>query len=303
MEEARERQLLSHCTLCPRACGVDRTAGQRGRCGAGIEVRAARAALHRWEEPCISGTRGSGAVFFSHCPLGCVYCQNAAISRGGAGRTVSSERLSEIFLSLQAQGAHNLNLVTPMHYAPQIVRALERVRGRLRIPVVVNCGGYESPETIRLFEGLADIWLPDYKYTDAAVAARYSAASDYPETALAAIDEMVRLTGPAVLGKDGLLRRGVLIRHLLLPGALAQSMQAVRTLWERYGDDVLLSLMSQYTPMGSDARFPLLARRVAPRHYEALCGYAASLGVTRCYVQEPSSADAGFIPPFDGEGL
>ena len=304
MDEAACRALLSNCTLCPRACGVDRTAGQRGYCGAGDTIRAARAALHLWEEPCISGTRGSGTVFFSHCTLGCVYCQNARISRGGAGERISVPRLAEIFLELQEKGAHNINLVTPMHYAPLIVRALECVRGKaLTIPVLVNCGGYEKTETIRLFDGLADIWLPDYKYADAALAARYSAAPDYPETALAAIDEMVRQAGPAVLGADGLLIRGVLIRHLLLPGALAQSLRAVQLLYDRYGDDVIFSLMSQYTPMGEDSRFPMLSNRVPRRHYEALVEHAAALGITRCYVQEEASADAAFIPPFDGEGV
>jgi len=278
--------------------------GQRGCCGAGDTLRAARAALHPWEEPCISGARGSGTVFFSHCALGCVYCQNARISRGGAGEKISVSRLAEIFLELQAQGAHNINLVTPTHYAPLVVRALEKVRGgALCIPVLVNCGGYEKPETVRLFEGLVDIWLPDYKYADGELAARYSAARDYPQTALLAIDEMVRQAGPAVVGPDGLMKGGVLIRHLLLPGALAQSLRAVDTLYGRYGDGVILSLMSQYTPMGRDPRFPMLARRVPQSHYEALVRHAAALGVTRCYVQEGTSADAAFIPPFNGEGI
>ena len=304
MDERQERDLLSHCTLCPRRCGVDRTAGQTGYCGALAEVQCARAALHFWEEPCISGTRGAGTVFFSHCTLGCVYCQNAPISRGGRGKTVTNKRLGEIFLELQAQGAHNIDLVTPMHYAPQVVRALEDAREKgLAVPAAVNCGGYELPETVRLFSDTARIWMPDFKYASSARARDYSAAPDYPERALAAIDEMLRQTGPAVIGADGLLTCGVLIRHLLLPGGLADSMRAVRLLWERYGDDVILSLMSQYTPMGENVRYPMLSRRVPRRHYEALVEYAASLGVTRCYTQEESAADEGFIPPFDGEGV
>ncbi len=304
MDEATCRALLAHCALCPRECGADRVAGERGYCGAGYVPRVARAALHFWEEPCISGTRGAGTVFFSYCSLGCVYCQNAPLSRHGAGKDVSLERLSEIFLELQAKGAHNVELVTPTHYAPQAAFALERAREKgLGVPAAINCGGYEKPETVALFDGLAEIWMPDFKYADAETARRYSAAPDYPEKALAAIDEMVRRAGPPVLGEDGLLRSGVLIRHLLLPGGLAGSLKAVDLLWDRYGDDVILSLMDQYTPMGADPRFPMLSRRVPPRHYRALTDHAAELGVTRCYVQEGDSADAAYIPPFDGEGV
>ena len=296
--------LLSDCNLCPRRCGVDRTAGQRGYCGAGDKLRAARAALHFWEEPCISGTRGSGTVFFSGCSLGCIYCQNGKISRGGEGIDITPQRLAEIFLELQAQGAHNINLVTPMHFAPLVINALERVRGReLRIPVLVNTGGYECVDTVRMFAGLVDIWLPDFKYADSALAGRYSNAPDYPQTALAAIDGMLQQAGTPRFDGDGIMQSGVIVRHLLLPGALGASMQAVKTLWDRYGDDVYMSLMSQYTPMGTCERFPQLSRRVSPRHYEALCDFAASLGITRCYVQEGESADAAFIPAFDGEGI
>lgn len=303
MERLKKTSLLSHCMLCPRRCGVDRTAGERGFCKASDRVQCARAALHFWEEPCISGTRGSGTVFFSHCTLGCVYCQNREISIEGRGIEISEERLSEIFLSLQSQGAHNINLVTPMHYAPQIVCALEIARqSDLTIPVAVNCGGYELPETVHLLEGVASIWMPDFKYADERHTV-YSAAPSYPETALRAIDEMVRMTGRAEFFADGTMKKGVIVRHLLLPGALTASMKAVRLLYERYGDDVILSLMSQYTPMGRCSRFPILEKRVPRRHYDALLEYAASLGVTNCYVQEPGSDDASFIPSFAGEGV
>lgn len=296
------------CRLCPRGCGVDR-AVRAGYCKAGVEMQIARAALHRWEEPCISGQRGSGAVFFSHCALGCVFCQNREISHGGKGQPVSKERLAEIFLALQAQGAHNLNLVTPTHYADGIIAALKIARQNgLILPVVYNCGGYERPETIDLLSPYVDVWLPDFKYAQAKLGLKYSAAPDYPETALAAIDRMLCHAGPPVLDGDGLLRRGVLVRHLLLPGQLADSMRAVTLLFDRFGDNILLSLMSQYTPPERPdhdfaARFPELTRRANPRHYGALVDYAAELGVTRCYVQETAAADSAFIPAFDFSGV
>ncbi|MBC8575389.1 radical SAM protein [Yanshouia hominis] len=298
-------RLLEHCTLCPRRCGVNRAAGERGRCGAGKAVRVARAALHPWEEPCISGSRGSGTVFFSHCALGCVFCQNAPLSREGAGLEIGTGRLGEIFLELQAQGAHNINLVTPTHYVPQILEAaaLARADG-LRIPFVYNCGGYELPETVALLDGTVDLWLPDFKYAQSRPAARYSAAADYPERALEAIEAMVRQTGAPCFGPDGLLQKGVLVRHLLLPGLLADSMRAVELLAERFEGRILLSLMSQFTPMPAcSARFPELSRPVNPRHYEALVEFTASLGAFDCYTQEPSAADGAFIPSFLGQGV
>lgn len=295
---------LTRCLLCPRLCGVDRTAGQRGRCGAGVAARVARAALHFWEEPCVSGSKGAGTVFFSHCPLGCPYCQNAAVSRDGAGRDLTPAQLARVFLSLEQTGAHNLELVTPTHVLPPVLEALALARrAGLSLPVIYNCGGYELPETMGALAGAVDVYLPDFKYADGRHAARYSGAPDYPERALAAIDAMLAQTGPPVFDDDGLLVRGVLVRHLLLPGLLADSLRAVELLYGRYGDNILLSLMSQYTPMGGGGDFPELARRVNPRHYEALVDRAAALGVTRCYVQHPSSAGADFIPAFGGEGL
>ncbi len=299
---------LTECRLCPRNCGVDRAARQ-GYCKAGPDVKIARAALHHWEEPCISGQNGSGTVFFSHCTLGCVFCQNRDISHDAKGQVVSRVRLAEIFLELQAQGAHNLNLVTPTHYAVGIVEALTLARQNgLALPVVYNCGGYERPETIQMLSSHIDIWLPDFKYAQEKPGLKYSAAPDYPQTALAAIAEMLRHTGPPAFDDSGLLRRGVLVRHLLLPGQLADAMRAVTLLYDRFGDNILLSLMSQYTPPeqcdGDFAcRFPELTRRVNPRHYEALIDYAAELGVTRCYIQDNTAADSAFIPPFDLSGV
>lgn len=299
-----DESALSHCTLCPRRCAVDRTAGQTGFCGAGAQVKLARAALHFWEEPCISGERGSGAVFFSHCTLRCVYCQNAEISHEGRGAEVSADRLGSIFLSLQQNGAHNLNLVTPTHYAPQIAQAiLDARRKGLRIPVVYNCGGYESVETIRALAGFVDVWLPDFKYFDGRYAARFSGAPDYPQTALCAIRQMLLQAGPPVFDAEGMLVSGVLVRHLALPGLLHDSMQALRLLVGEFGDDIVLSIMSQYTPMPRCEGLGLLSRPVNRRHYDALVDYAASLGAARCYVQNLESASAGFIPPFDETGV
>ncbi len=299
---------LTACRLCPRGCGVDR-ATRSGFCKAGPDIKMARAALHHWEEPCISGCNGSGAVFFSHCTLGCVFCQNDKISHGAVGQAVSVARLAEIFLELQAQGAHNVNLVTPTHYAPGIVAALTLARQNgLTLPVVYNCGGYERPETVRMLAPYVDVWLPDFKYAQQRLGLKYSAAPDYPEMALAGIAAMLRHTGPPVLDGKGLLCRGVLVRHLLLPGQLADSIQAVTLLYDRFGDDILLSLMSQYTPpkhpdANFAARYPELTRRVNPRHYEALIDYAAGLGITRCYIQDGAAADSAFTPAFDLSGV
>lgn len=273
-------------------------------------MRVARAAPHGWEEPCISGVYGSGTVFFSHCTLGCIYCQNAALSREGTGQEVTQEQLSEIFLALQKQNVHNLNLVTPTHYAPQIVAALRTAKTHgLRLPVVYNCGGYERVQTVRALQADVDVWLPDFKYATPRLAARYSHAQDYPETALAAIGQMVRQSGPPVFDDEGLLQRGVLVRHLLLPGQLTDSLRAVTLLHERFGNDILISLMRQYTPptTGPAARaiadFPALQRQVNTHHYEVVVDYACEIGVTNCYVQGAASACEDFLPAFDGTGI
>jgi len=300
---------FSNCKLCPRECGADRTNGQVGYCRASDKLKVARAALHFWEEPCISGTHGSGTVFFSHCTLGCVFCQNGDISRGGKGIEISPERLCEIFFELESQGAHNINLVTPSHYLPSVIKALDSAKKqRLSIPIVYNCGGYEKPDTVKALAEYVDIWLPDFKYFSPTLGLKYSAAADYPEKALAAIAEMVNSAGPAKLDDNVMMQSGVLVRHLLLPGKLADSMKAVELLYDRFGDDIIISLMSQYTPPchapeGFEHKFPELLRTVNPRHYEALVNFAAELGITRCYVQDGQSADSAFIPPFNGEGV
>ena len=296
---------LHSCRLCPRECGADRLSGQAGACGAvGDQIRVARAALHFWEEPCLSGSDGSGAVFFSFCPLKCVYCQNRAISRGDAGKNISIERLAEIFLELQAQKAHNINLVTPTHYVPQLVLALQEAKRQgLAIPVVCNCGGYEKPETLRLLDGLVDIYLPDFKYLSSETAGRYSGAPDYPERAKEALAEMVRQVGEPVFDIHGIMQKGVIVRHLLLPGRLREAKDVIRYLYETYGDRIYLSLMSQFTPLENVAGWPELNRTVTEEEYNDLVDYALNLGVENGFIQEGGAADESFIPQFDCEGV
>ncbi len=290
--------------LCPRRCGVNRAAGERGLCGADDTVRVARAALHPWEEPCLAGERGAGTVFFSHCTLGCVYCQNRAISgRQDSGLPVSVERLAEIFIELQEQGAATLDLVTPSHYAPQVVAALRRARqAGLQLPVVYNCGGYESPDTLHLLEGWVDVYLPDFKYYSSYYAARYSGAADYFEVASDAVAEMLRQTGAPELDANGLLRRGVLVRHLMLPGLGGDTGQVLRHLAERFGDRILVSLMRQYTPCGVAARYPEIDRTITDAEYAEAVAWFASLGLAG-YTQEGEAIGESFIPTWNGEGV
>ncbi|MCI8550225.1 MAG: radical SAM protein [Lachnospiraceae bacterium] len=306
------RKGMGECRLCPRECGVDRKKGRMGVCKvAGEGIIAARAALHQWEEPCISGKNGSGAVFFSGCPLGCVYCQNYDIARGQAGKRISKERLAEIFLELQEKKAANINLVTPTHYTPEITQAVERARNQgLSIPVVYNCSGYEKTETLRSLEGIVDVYLTDFKYMDSEAASRYSQAADYPQVAMAALAEMVRQTenqaghgGMALFDEEGNMKKGVIVRHLLLPGHLKNAKAVVKYVYETYGDRVFLSLMNQYTPLPQSEKWPEINRKVTRREYERLVEYALFLGVENGFIQEGETAKESFIPAFDGEGL
>lgn len=286
------------CTLCPRRCGADRAAGQTGFCGAGGTLKAARAALHFWEEPCISGTRGSGTVFFSGCTLGCVFCQNHEISAQGVGKPVSVDRLREIFRGLIRQGAHNINLVTPGHFAPWVAQALEP---SLPVPVVCNTGGYERVETLRLLEGKVQVYLPDMKYALEEPARRLSGAGDYPAAARSAICEMFRQTGPYQL-RDGLLVRGVLIRHLVLPGQLDNTRRVIDWVAETFRPgEVLFSLMSQYTPQPG-AVGPL-ARHVTRAEYRAAAAYMENCGIRDGFTQERTSAREEYTPAFDLTGV
>ena len=287
------------CTLCPRRCGAERTETEgHGFCGMPAGLRVARAALHLWEEPPLSGTRGSGTVFFSGCTLRCCYCQNREISAGGFGRVVTTERLREIFEELIAQGAHNINLVTPTHFLPWLLPALTP---KLPVPVVYNCGGYESVETLRLLEGKADVYLPDLKYADAALAARLSAAPDYFPAATAAIREMFRQTGPYVM-EDGLLKRGVMIRHLVLPGQLDNTRRCIDWVAQTFSPgQVLFSLMSQYTPQpGSEGP---LGRHVTAGEYRSAVDYMKNCGITDGFTQERTAAREEYTPPFDLTGV
>ena len=301
-----EKQILDskNCMLCPRECGADRSAGQVGYCGQGAEIRAARAALHYWEEPCISGKEGSGAVFFSGCTLRCVYCQNYGIAQGKTGKPVSRERLTKIFLELQDQGANNINLVTAGHFLGNVVLALRLARERgLTIPVVYNTGGYEKPETLRCLEGLVDIWLPDMKYRSAALAGRYSHAADYPQWADRALAEMVRQAGEPVLDSRGMMRRGVIVRHLVLPGCVSDSKDVLEYLWDHYGNRIYVSILGQYTPLPHVKAYPELNRSLLPEEYREVVDYARFLGMSRVYIQEGGCVGESFIPDFDCSGI
>ena len=291
-----------NCTLCPRGCGVDRSE-KRGYCGESNKLRAAKAYLHMWEEPCISGTRGSGTVFFTGCNLGCVYCQNGEISSGGAGYEIDVIRLGQIFLELQDKGAHNINLVTPTHFAEHIIRAVDFTRGKLNIPIVYNCGGYENVETLKRLDGYVDIYLTDFKYMSPEIARRYSAAPDYPEIAKAALDEMVKQTVRCLFDADGIMKRGVIVRHLVLPSHADDSREIIRYLHSRYGDDIYMSIMNQYTPVGDLTKYPELQGRVSDKEYDEIIDFAAGLGVTNAFVQEGGTVSESFIPSWDGGGV
>ena len=285
-------------------------------------MKLARAALHYWEEPCISGTNGSGAVFFSGCALHCVFCQNEEIAQGLAGKEIPDERLAEIFLELQEKGANNINLVTPGQYVPHIIKSVQSAKDQgLSIPIVYNTGSYESVDTLRMLEGIVDVYLPDFKYMDAGISRKYSHAEDYASVAKAAIAEMVRQQPIAVFypekgienGKEGkyiteaedgyLIAKGVIVRQLLLPGLLLDAKKIIRYLVDTYGDQIYLSLMSQYTPLKQVENYPELNRKVTDREYEKYLDYAISLGVTHGFIQEGDVAKDSFIPAFDCEGV
>lgn len=288
------------CSLCPRRCGAARTetAGS-GVCGEGTLPRIARAALHRWEEPCISGTRGSGAVFFSGCALRCAFCQNEAISRGGCGEAVSIRRLADIFRELEDQGAHNINLVTAAHFVPAVLDALELYRPG--IPLVYNSSGYESMETLRLLDGVIDVYLPDYKYIDPAMARLLSGAADYPDVAWAAITEMRRQTGKAVYDDQGMMTRGTLIRHLLLPGLTGDAMRILTRIRDEL-PDTPVSLMGQYMPCGRAREIPGMNRRVTKREYDRVKAHMQMIGLDG-YRQELEAASGEYVPEFDLSGV
>lgn len=295
------------CDLCPRKCLVDRKKGEKGICGQTENLKVARAALHFWEEPCISGDAGSGAVFFSGCPLHCVFCQNENIANGTVGKEISVERLAEIFLELQEKGANNINLVTPGHFVPQITKALDLAKQEgLKLPIVYNTSSYETVETIKRLEGYVDIYLPDFKYMSPGLSKKYSHAPDYAEVAKAAIAEMVRQTGKAVFvngEEDNLILSGTIVRHLTLPGCMEDSMQILKYLHETYGDMIYISIMNQFTPLSNLEKYPELNRRITDEEYETLVDYAIEIGIENGFIQEGNTAEESFIPAFDCEGV
>lgn len=288
------------CNICPRRCGADRENGSLGFCGASNKIRIARAALHFWEEPCLSGKNGAGTVFFSHCNMKCVYCQNYRISTRGAGHEVSIGELAEIFLDLQSRGANNIDLVTPTHYALDIAEAVKKAKNSgLHIPVLYNCGGYESVETLKRLEGLIDIYMPDMKYYRDKYAMKYSSAPKYFETACAALEEMYRQTGAVVLDKNGIMQSGVIVRHMMLPGLMLDTKKIMDYLFDTYGNNIYISLMSQYTPLKNVERFPELNRKIDMKKYNSIVDYCMNRGMENVFIQEGSAAKESFIPCFE----
>lgn len=293
-----------NCLLCPKKCGINRAAGQTGVCGVSAEIRVARAALHYWEEPCISGEKGSGAVFFSGCSLHCVFCQNRAISDGKEGKVISKERLSDIFIELADKGANNINLVTPGQYIPDIVWAVNDAKSRgMKLPIIYNTSGYENVTELKLLEGIVDVYLPDFKYMDSTLSAMYSRAKDYPSVAKQALSEMVRQQPDVVIDDaTGLIQKGVIVRQLLLPGHVNDAKAVLKYLYDTYHDHVYISMMSQFTPIALKD-YPEINRTVTRREYERLIDYAIKIGITNAFIQEGNVAKDSFIPTFDCEGV
>ncbi len=297
-----DKNVLESCTLCPRECKVDRTDNKLGFCKSSDKIKIAKAYLHQWEEPPISGTNGSGTVFFSHCNMGCVFCQNYEISSLHHGKYVTTKELSSIFLDLQNQKAHNINLVSPTHYIPQIKDALIIAKKNgLKIPVVYNCGGYESVEVLKMLDGLIDIYMPDMKYFDDKYATKYSNAPHYFEYAKKAIDEMFQQVGKNEFDNNGLMKKGLLIRHMMLPGLLFDSKKILDYLYSRFGDDIYISIMSQYTPMPNVINYPEINKTVSKKYYNTLVNYAADIGIKNAYIQDGDSVGESFIPDFYNE--
>lgn len=293
-----------NCLLCPGKCGINRSTGQTGICGVSSEIKVARAALHYWEEPCISGKRGSGAVFFSGCSLHCVFCQNREISDGKEGKVISKERLSDIFMELADKGANNINLVTPGQYIPDIVWAVNDAKSRgMKLPIIYNTSGYENVTELKLLEGIVDVYLPDFKYMDSTLSAMYSRAKDYPSVAKQALSEMVRQQPDVVIDDaTGLIQKGVIVRQLLLPGHVNDAKAILKYLHDTYQDSIYISMMSQFTPIALKD-YPEINRTVTRREYERLIDYAIKIGITNAFIQEGNVAKDSFIPAFDGEGV
>lgn len=296
--------LYHSCHLCPRNCGANRLEGQTGFCGMTAELVGARAGLHYWEEPCLSGTEGSGTVFFTGCNLKCIFCQNREIALGCAGEKINARRLAQIFLELQEKKANNINLVTAVHYIPHIVWAVKKAReDGLQIPIVYNSSGYESVESLRLLDGIVDIYLPDFKYYSEELASQYSHAADYVWKAKESLAEMVRQVGEPCFAENGIMKKGVIVRHLILPGNTNDSMKIVKYLYQTYTDKIWISLMNQYTPVIKQRKYSQLNRRLTTYEYNKVVDYARELGVEQGFIQVGKTAKESFIPKFDGEGI
>lgn len=296
--------LLASCKLCPRNCGVNRLNGELGFCRSGAEVRVARVSLHHWEEPCLSGKNGSGTVFFSECNLKCVFCQNHSISHEGLGKEISIERLADIFLEQQERGAHNINLVTPTHFVPQIIEAIKAARKNgLKLPIVYNSNGYENIEAIKALSGHIDVYLPDLKYYDDKYAVKYSHAANYFNAATKAIEEMYRQVGKPKFDEEGIMKKGVIIRHLMLPGLLFDSKKIMDYIFETFGDKIYISIMNQYTPVNNVNKYPEINKPLNPKHYDSLIDYCLSLGIKNAFIQEEGTVSESFIPDFDLRGV
>lgn len=291
--------IIMKCNLCPRNCMVDRTINV-GFCKATDKIRIARAALHYWEEPCISGQNGSGTVFFSFCPLKCVFCQNYVLSHQNKGSEISVEKLSDIFLDLQNKNAHNINLVTPTHYVPQIIKALKLSKQKgLKIPIVYNSSGYETVDTIKMLDGYIDIYLPDFKYFSNDLAKKYSNANNYFKIATDAIKEMFKQVGKFSIDENGIMKKGMIIRHLLLPGYTNDSKKVISHIYDLFKDDIYISIMNQYTPLEHVRMYPELNRKVTDKEYDDVIEFALSLGIENAFIQEGDTAKESFIPNFE----
>ncbi|SNV74510.1 radical SAM protein [Clostridium cochlearium] len=291
--------MLNQCRLCPRECNVNRLTGEVGYCGASEKLMVSRAALHFWEEPCVSGENGSGTVFFSNCNLKCVFCQNHCISQENLGIEISIERLSEIFLELEENGANNINLVTPTHYAPQIIEALKLSKANgLNIPILYNSNGYDSLDTLKALDGYIDVYLPDLKYYNSKYSLKYSMAKDYFEKASIAIEEMYRQVGKPVFDENGIIKKGIIIRHLMLPGLLFDSKKILDYIHKTFGNNVYISLMNQYTPMFKASNYPEINRKLNEKHYNSIIDYALDLGIKNAFIQESESSSEEFVPDF-----
>lgn len=296
--------LLDNCNLCIRNCNVNRNDSKKGVCNSTNTIKVARAALHYWEEPCISGERGSGTVFFSNCNLKCVFCQNHKISNDGCGKEITIERLAQIFIELQDKGANNINLVTPTHFVPQIIEALKIAKSKgLVLPIVYNTNSIDTLDTIKSLNGYIDIYLPDFKYFDDKYSFKYSKIKGYSKNVLNIIKEMINQVGYPKFNEEGMLVKGVVVRHLLLPGLLFDSKKVVDAIYNNFGDKVYISLMNQYTPMHKSNLYPEINKPINPKVYESLIDYALSIGVKKGFIQETGTSSEIFVPEFNNEGV